>query len=157
MADKGILIATGTKKIIFVFRPIYNVTSPTVITWLIHYLLDWAIDGSAYDMAKIRYKIYDNVSLDWKPLVTEGHAFLNNHNSVGALFPQYIGHQCNQVYYVSLTYNSKYLDTGGLVRVAICFDPNVSTLESELQEVGSDSKTKKRSEMSVFFNSMEIY
>ncbi len=154
---KGTPIPRNCTKLIYVFRPIFNVSSPSWIEWTIHYMLDWGIDINAYDMAKIRYKLYNNDTSSWANLNAEGHMFYNNHDNSSANYDQYIGHQCNQVYNVRVAYNNKYLDKGGLVRVAICFDVSVVAGESELQEVASPSKTAKRSEMTVYFNSMEIY
>ena len=149
----------GTKAIGFVFKPLLLIQKDSVseIEWCIEYILDWSSVGSAYDMAKFRYEIYDYNASTWDTLDGDGHMFFTN----DADDTVYAGNLTTQLYYVLIdTDADDYVSYDGFVKTRLNFAISPSSYESEIHYEGdgttSHNYVSRKSAIKVVYNGLFV-
>lgn len=149
----------GTKSIGFVFRPLLLIekSSVTEIEWCIEYMLDWSSDAEAYDMAKLRYEIYDYNAQTWDTLDGDGHMFFTN----DADDTVYAGNLTTQIYYIKITTDADdYVSYDGFVKTRLNFAISPSSYESEIHYetdgTTSNNYVSRTSAIKIIYNGLFV-
>ncbi len=157
---KAVALTKYTKSVRWFFKPIYNGT-PSKLEWLLEYSVGWQVgvtdtDDWGLDMAKVKYRIYNNNTSAWVEFAKDGHFF--HYNNQAAEENQYIGCWTKQAFYgVIDTDVAYYISDDELVHVEFSFDCECVTGECEPQtDAGSVTHLSRDADLVTYYNGIVI-